>query len=311
VGFRCAYAVLALLALSGSAVEPPAWFEDISAKSGIQFVLRNAATPERHQIEAMAGGVAVFDFDNDGYPDLYFTNGASQPSLDKTEPSYWNRLYRNRGDGKFEDVTARAGVQAAGFTTGVAAADFDNDGNADLFVAGVRRSFLYRNRGDGTFEDVTSKAGIRNHGWAIAGGWFDYDNDGKLDLFVVNYVQWDPAAEPFCGEIRQGIRTYCHPKYYQGLANTLYHNNGDGTFTDVSVASGIAKHIGKGMAVAFADYDHDGRMDALVTNDTVPNFLFHNDGGGRFTEVGMAAGVGNERRWPCAVLHGCSLLRYR
>ena len=285
-------AALVLMVLSGRAVETPRPFEDVTDRTGIDLVLRNAATPEKHQIETMVGGVAVLDFDNDGYPDIYFTNGARQPSLEKTGPGYWNRLYRNRGDGTFEDVTERAGVQAEGFTTGVAAADFDNDGNADLFVAGVRRSFLFRNRGDGTFEDVTAKSGIRNHGWAIAGGWFDYDNDGKLDLFVVNYIQWDPGTEPFCGDAQRRYRTYCHPKYYQGLANTLYHNNGDGTFTDVSIPSGISRHIGKGMAVAFADYDHDGLMDAFVTNDTTPNFLFHNEGGGRFTDVGMAAGVG-------------------
>lgn len=286
-----AAAALIAIALAARGLETPAMFQDVSERSGITFVLRNDATPEKHQIEAMAGGVGVFDFDNDGYPDVYFTNGAPQPSLEKASGGYWNRLYRNRGDGTFQDVTERAGVQAEGFTTGVAAADYDNDGNVDLFVAGVRRSFLYRNRGDGTFEDVTAAAGIRSHGWAIAAGWFDYDNDGKLDLFVVNYVEWDPKTEPFCGQPQRGIRTYCHPRIYRGLPNTLYHNNGDGTFTDVSESSGISRYTGKGMAVAFADYDYDGRMDAFVTNDTTPNFLFHNQGGGRFTEVGMAAGV--------------------
>jgi hypothetical protein len=281
-----------LLALSVGAVEKPAPFEDVTSRAGIGFILRNSATPEKHQIETMAGGVAVLDFDNDGYPDIYFTNGAQQPSLEKTGPAYWNRLYRNRGNGTFEDVTEKAGVQAAGFTMGVAAADFDNDGNSDMFVAGVRRNFLFRNSGGGVFEDITTKSGIRNNGWAIGGGWFDYDNDGKLDLFVVNYVQWDPATEPFCGEAQRRYRTYCHPKFYQGLPNTLYHNNGDGTFTDVSQSAGIARHIGKGMAVAFADYDHNGLMDAFVTNDTTPSYLFHNEGGGKFIEVGMASGVG-------------------
>jgi enediyne biosynthesis protein E4 len=281
-----------VIVLVAGAFDSPSLFRDVSNQSGIEFVLHNGATPEKHQIEAMAGGVAVFDFDNDGYPDLYFANGARQPSLDKADASYWNRLYRNRGDGTFEDVTEKAGVKAEGYTTGVAAADFDNDGYVDLFVAGVRRSFLFRNRGDGTFEDVTTKAGIRQNGWAISGGWFDYDNDGKLDLFVVNYVAWDPKTEPFCGDIKRGIRTYCHPKYYKGLPNTLYHNNGDVSFTDVSEYSGISRYAGKGMAVAFADYDHDGRIDAFVANDTVPNFLFHNEGGGRFKEVGMMAGVG-------------------
>ena len=278
---------LALLALAAA----PALFEDRSARSGITFVLRNSATPEKHQIETMVGGVAILDFDHDGHPDIFFTNGASQPSLEKTGPSFYNRLYRNRGDWTFEDVTAKAGLRGAGYSIAAAAADFDNDGFADLYVAGVNRSFLYRNRGDGTFEDVTAKAGVGNAGvWAVSAGWFDYDNDGLLDLFVVNYVKWDPAKEPFCGEPRS-YRTYCHPKYYEGLPNRLYRNNGDGTFTDASERSGIGSHIGKGMGVAFADYDNDGRMDVFVANDTTPNFLFHNEGNGTFREVGFPAGV--------------------
>ena len=258
----------------------------------IPFVLRNAATPEKHQIETMAGGVAVIDFDHDGKPDLFFANGAAQPSLRKTDSSYCNRLYRNLGNWTFEDVTDKSGLCGEGYSIGAAVADFNNDGFADLFVAGVNRSYLYRNRGDGTFEDVTAKAGVGNAGrWAVAAGWFDYDNDGLLDLFVVNYVKWNPAEEPFCGNAREGYRSYCHPKLYQGLANTLFHNNGDGTFTDVSERSGIASHIGKGMGLAFADYDGDGRMDIFVANDAVPNFLFHNEGDGRFREVAFPAGV--------------------
>jgi hypothetical protein len=175
---------------------------------------------------------------------------------------------------------------------GVAAADFDNDGRPDLFVTGVRENILYHNRGDGTFEDVTGKAGLRGDGtWSVAAGWFDYDNDGLLDLFVVRYVQWDPAREAYCGDSRIHYRTYCHPEFYGPLSNALYHNRGDGTFEDVSVASGIAAHRGKGMGVAFADYDHDGLMDVLVANDTVPNFLFHNKGSGHFEEVALKAGV--------------------
>ncbi len=290
--FRRNAAILLLLTAALAALlASPASFEDVSTGSGIQFVPGNSATPEKHQIETMVGGVAAFDYDNDGYPDIYFTNGALQPKLDKPDPSYWNRLYRNRRDGTFEDVTEKAGVKAEGFTTGVAVADFDNDGNADMFVAGVRRSFLFRNRGDGTFEDVTEKAGIRNKSWAIGGGWFDFDNDGRLDLFIVNYVEWNPADEPFCGDVQKGYRTYCHPKYYKPVASALYRNNGDGTFTDVSAEAGISQFRGKGMAVTFADYDHDGRMDIFVTNDTTPNFLFHNEGGGKFREVGMSAGV--------------------
>jgi hypothetical protein len=242
----------------------------------------------------MVSGVAVFDYNNDGWPDLYFVNGASQPGLEKTNPAYYNRLYRNNGDGTFTDVTMAAGVQGAGFAMGVAAADYDNDGATDLFIAGVNRNILYRNRGDGTFEDVTERAGLGHAGsgtkpWSVSAGWFDYDNDGLLDLFVVNYCVWIPEKEPPCTIDK--VRTYCHPRYYEGLPNQLYHNNGDGTFTDVSKSSGIAAHIGKGMGLAFLDYDLDGKLDVFVANDTVPNFLFHNEGGGQFREVALRSGV--------------------
>ncbi len=268
------------------------WFDDATGKSEIGFTLLNSASAEKHQIESMPGGVAAFDYDNDGRVDLFFANGAKQPSLEKTDASYWNRLYRNRGGGAFEDVSEKARVGGAGYSVAAATADYDNDGFADLFVAGVNRNILYRNRGDGTFEDVTAKAGVGNGGrWAVAAGWFDFDNDGRLDLFVVNYVKWDPAKEPFCGDAKAGYRSYCHPKFYEGLPNLLYRNNGDGTFTDVSEKSGIGRHAGKGMGVAFADYDGDGAIDVFVANDTVPNFLFHNERDGTFREVAMQAGV--------------------
>jgi hypothetical protein len=285
------YAAATLVALSAVAAGA-SWFEDATPRSGLAFTLLNSATPEKHQIESMPGGVAVLDYDNDGRPDLFFANGAKQPSLEKSDSSFYNRLYRNRGDGTFEDVTEKAGVRGAGYSVAAATADYDNDGFADLFVAGVNRNLLYRNRGDGTFEDVTGRAGVSNPGrWAVSAGWFDYDNDGRLDLMVVNYVKWDPAKEPFCGDARAGYRSYCHPKYYEGLPNNLYRNNGDGTFTDVSERAGIARHTGKGMGVAFADYDGDGAMDMFVANDTVPNFLFHNEGNGTFREVAFHAGV--------------------
>ncbi|MCL6507146.1 MAG: VCBS repeat-containing protein, partial [Bryobacteraceae bacterium] len=245
----------------------------------------------------MLAGVAVFDYNNDGRLDIYFVNGARMPQLDKAGPEYFNRLWRNNGDGTFTDVTLEAGVAGEGYGMGVAAGDYDNDGFTDLFLPGLNRNILYRNRGDGTFEDVTRKAGLeglhpgRGKVWSIAAGWFDYDRDGWLDLFVVNYCVWKPEKEPFCGDLVAGYRTYCHPQYYEGLPNFLYRNNGDGTFRDVSEASGIARHIGKGMGVAFADYDQDGDLDVFVANDTVPNFLFRNDGGGRFTEVAVRAGV--------------------
>jgi enediyne biosynthesis protein E4 len=279
--------VVAVSAAGGGGI-----FEDVSARAGVDFVLRSGAVAgQKHQIETMIGGVALFDYDGDGLLDIFLANGARQPGLDKHDPSYWNRLYRNRGGGVFDEVTVKAGVAGAGYSMGVAAADYDNDGHPDLFVAGVGRNTLYRNRGDGTFEDVTAKAGIHNEPWSVGAGWLDYDGDGRLDLFVVNYVVWDGSKEPACRDPRSGALLHCHPDLYRGLPNTLYHNNGDGTFTDVSERSGIGRYVGKGMGVAFADYDGDGRIDILVTNDTRPNFLFHNEGNGRFTEVGLAAGV--------------------
>ena len=239
----------------------------------------------------MPGGIAVFDYDNDGRPDIFFVNGAPQPGLEKTGPEWWNRLYRNLGNWKFEDVTEKAGLQGRGYGMGAAAADFDNDGFPDLLVTAVGRVTLYRNRGDGTFTDVTAKAGLKANGWPVSAGWFDYDNDGDLDLFIVNYCVWNPATEPYCGDKKAGYRTYCHPKFYDPLPNSLWRNNGDGTFTDVSVESGIAAHPGKGMGLAFADYNNDGRMDVFVANDTTPNSLFRNDGNGRFREVALPAGV--------------------
>jgi len=270
-------------------------FEEIAKKAGLHFQLHNSAAGEFHQIELMPGGVAALDFDNDGCIDLYFTNGASIPSLRKMGPEFYNRLYRNRCDGTFEDVTERAGVGGEGYSMAVAAADFDNDGRVDIFVAGVNRNILYRNLGGGRFADVTAQAGLTGvdpqHGkmWSISAGWFDFDNDGWLDLFVSNYVAWDPKAEPRCGNA--DTRFYCHPNAYQGVPNQLFRNNHDGTFTDVSRQAGIAAHIGKGMGVAFADYDGDGFEDVFVANDSVRSFLFRNRGNGAFDEVGVESGV--------------------
>ena len=269
-------------------------FDDVASRGGVGFVLRNAATGDKHQIETMVSGVAVFDFDNDGWPDIYYENGASQPKLEKTDASFDNALYRNNRDGTFTDTTARAGVRGEGYAMGVASADYDNDGFSDFFIAGVNRNILYRNRGDGTFEDATQRAGLAHAGpqlkpWSVSAGWFDYDSDGLLDLFVVNYCVWTPAKDPPCSIGK--IRTYCHPRYYDPLPNQLYRNNGDGTFTDVSKSSGIGAHAGKGMGLSFLDYDLDGKLDVFVANDTTPNFLFHNEGGGKFRETGLTAGV--------------------
>jgi len=276
---------------------PAIKFRNIASQAGVKFVLNNSATPNKYQIEPMVAGVAVIDYNNDGWPDLYFVNGAHIPELEKTGPEYYNRLYRNNGDGTFTDVTEQAGVKGEGYSMGVAVGDYDNDGWEDLFVAGVNRNILYHNNGDGTFTDVTDKAGLRGIDpqrgkmWSICAGWFDYDNDGWLDLFVVNYCAWGLDKDPYCGSSRTGHRVYCHPSKFDPLPNTLYHNNHDGTFTDVSGAAGIAQHPGKGMGVSFADYDGDGYPDVFVANDTTRNFLFHNKRDGTFEEVGLQLGV--------------------
>jgi len=269
--------------------------------SMLDMTVRTGATGSKHLIETMTAGVAVFDYDNDGWPDIFVANGATVPSLIKADSSYANRLFHNNRDGTFSDVTTRAGVAGTGYSMGVAAGDFDNDGNVDLFVTGVRANILLRNRGDGTFEDVTAKAGLAEKGkWSVSAGWFDFDNDGLLDLFVVRYVIWDPAKEMYCGAMpdaatqTNGYRQYCNPSYYQPLANALYRNLGGGKFQDVSVQSGIAGYPGKGMGVAFGDFDNDGRLDVFVANDTVPNFLFHNEGQGKFRDVALLAGVSTD-----------------
>ncbi len=289
-----------VLAVAGIAWKCTA-FADLSKASihfsfrPIQFALDSCETPQRHAPETMAGGVAVFDFDNDGNLDIFFTNGADISTLKKTSPKYWNRLFRNDGDGTFTDVTEKAGLAGTGYDTGVAIGDYDNDGNEDIFVAGVHRNTLYHNNGDGTFTDVTEKAGLahldKEYGplWSVGAAWVDVNNDGLLDLFVVNYMSWDVNKEPDCKF--NGNPEYCHPKFYKELPNQLFLNNGDGTFTDVSAKSGIRSHLGKGMGVGIADYDGDGLPDIFVANDKLFNFLFHNKGNARFEEVGFETGV--------------------
>jgi hypothetical protein len=264
----------------------------------IPFRLENSETPARNAPETMPGGVAIFDYNGDGRPDIFFTNGANIATLKKDSSKYRNRLFRNDGNGAFTDVTDAAGLAGTGYDMGVAVADYDNDGFPDLFVAGLHHSTLYRNNGDGTFTDVTVKSGLDaalNHPdpefgsmWSITAAWVDVNNDGLLDLFVVNYMQWDYSSKPFCGF--QNVADYCSPKFYKGQPNQLFLNKGDGTFKDVSKEWGIRDHVGKGMGVGVADYDLDGRPDLFVTNDASYNSLFHNKGN-KFEEVAFEAGV--------------------
>jgi hypothetical protein len=272
------------------AARPRILFEDVAREAGIDFSFQNSPTPRKHLVETMPGGLAIFDADGDGRLDLFFTNGATIPGLVKDSPRYWNRFFRNEGGMKFADRTEEAGLRGEGYGMSAAVADYDNDGDADLFVGGVHRQHLYRNTG-GRFEDVTAKAGIESGQWVVGGGWFDYDNDGWLDLLVVNYTTWTADYDRFCGDQARGIRVYCHPKWFPAIPSSLYRNRGDGTFEDVSARSGVATHKGRGMGLAFADYDRDGFADFYVTNDKLPSFLFRNRGDGRFEETALLAGA--------------------
>jgi hypothetical protein len=282
---------LSLLATDTAAVDPIQFKES----PGPPFVTRAGRTARKYLPQTMGGGVAVFDYNNDGLLDIFVVNGAAMPGLVKDGPQYFDRLFRNNGDGTFTDVTDKAGVAGQGFNIGVAIGDYDNDGFEDIFVAGVGRNTLYHNNGDGTFTDVTERAGLARSDpqygslWAVGAAWLDYDRDGLLDLFVVNYVQWDPMTEPVCE--KGGLPDFCYPRAYTGVPNSLFHNNGDGTFTDVSAAAGIRGSIGKGMAVAVADFDGDGWPDLFVSNDTLPNSLFLNQRNGTFREAAGERGV--------------------
>ncbi len=287
---RWPFLTLILLTAAGLAQKPaaPVHF----AYQPIPFALDSDESASRHVPETMAGGVAVFDYNNDGALDIFFANGADLRTLRKTGAKQSNRLFANDGRGHFTDVTEKAGLAGTGFDNAVAIGDYDNDGFKDIFVGGVHRNTLYHNNGDGTFTDVTAKAGLAPGGvklWSVGAVWGDFNNDGRLDLFVVNYLAWDLATEPPC-EYR-GVREYCHPKYYKPTTNQLFLNKGDGTFIDASVSSGIARYPGKGMGAAAADYDLDGRLDIFVTNDSLENSLFHNLGNGRFEQVALNAGV--------------------
>lgn len=290
---------VAALCLTEGDETKPVTYLDVTRASGISFRNNNSATPDKYLIETMTGGVAIFDYDNDGWPDVFLVNGArihtgqrddEQP--DKSSPEYWNRLYHNNHDGTFTDVTEKAGVRGSGYGMGVAVGDFDNDGFEDLLVTNFGSVTLYHNNGNGTFTDVTARAGLRTEGWMSSAGFFDYDNDGKLDLFICRYLDWNFSKNTYCGSRLEGGRSYCHPDNFKPISDYLFHNNGDGTFTDVSSKSHIAATPGKGLGVAFADFNNDGRLDISVANDSFQQFLFLNNGDGTFTENALAAGVG-------------------
>ena len=295
----CCLAIALACALSAqtlSGAEPQRIrFENRQKHSGVNFVFNNGTTEDKPMLDGAPGGVALFDYDNDGYLDIFFTNGARIPGFVKENSSFYNRLYHNNHDGTFTDVTEKAGLRGEGYSMGAAAADYDNDGWTDLYVTGYNRNFLYHNNHDGTFTDETQHAGVTGVGqngkklWSVSAAWVDYDNDGRLDLFVTNYIDWTMENSRVCGP--QGKRLSCPPSLYIGEPNILYHNNGDGTFTDVSATAGIANQIGRGMGVAIADYDGDGWMDIFVANDNERNFLFKNRGGKGFDEVGVESAV--------------------
>jgi len=290
--FVCAIVLMAAASQGGAPT-----FE-VKLPHGIDFTLQNSPTPQKYLIETMPGGVALLDYNNDGLLDIFMVNGGHVRSpmsvpetFDRHDPRYWNRLYRQNRDRSFTDVTEQAGLANAGdgnYGMGVAVGDYDNDGFPDLYVTSYGENILYHNNGDGTFTDVTAKAGVAGGGWSVSAGFFDYDNDGKLDLFVTRYMEWDTQHSKDCGG---NFHTYCPPGEFPRTTNILYHNRGDGTFEDVSQRSGIAAKKGHGLGVAFADYDGDGFTDIYVANDGMQQYLFHNNGNGTFTEVGLESGA--------------------
>ncbi len=267
-----------------------------AAASGLDFILRNDAKGRKYQVETLPGGLAVIDFDGDGWPDLFCTNGAALPSLIKSQPKFWNRLYRNNRDGTFTDVTVKAGLQGQGYNMGAAVGDYDNDGHEDIFVVGVHANFLYRNNGNGTFTDVTRQAGLAasvaatHPVWSVGACWIDYDNDGNLDLFISNYCDWQAGDDPICGGMADAARAYCHPDQYRAEQMQLFHNNGDGTFTEITRKHGLPDLLGKGMGLTIADFAGDGRPGIFIANDNSRNLLLRNPGKG-FQEIGIDAGV--------------------
>jgi enediyne biosynthesis protein E4 len=279
-----------LVELAGAAQQQtPVQFVNIASEAKVAFKHENGATPQKYMPETMAGGSIILDYNNDGWPDIFFVNGGSFVDKQKAAGAR-HRLYRNNKDGTFTDVTATSGIGVSGFGMGACSADYDNDGWPDLYITSVGGNKLYHNNGNGAFTDVTDKAGVGSQLWSASCAFGDIDNDGYVDLYVTNYVDFSAQNNKYC--VYTGdTRVYCHPNVYNGVPDILYRNNGDGTFTDVSRAAGIYRPDGKGLGVVFGDYDGDGWIDIYVANDSTPNFLFHNKGKGVFEEVGLLAGV--------------------
>ena len=265
-------------------------FVNVTRQAWITFKHENGASKDKIMVETFGSGVAWLDYDNDGFLDLFFANGAN---LKEGKPSPGNALWRNTGKGTFVETTGQAGVAGnGGFGTGVAVGDYDNDGRLDIYVTGYEANILYHNNGNGSFTDVTAKAGVKGGGWSSSAGFFDYDCDGRLDLYVVRYLDYSAKEDPYCGYKKEGYRMYCDPRNFDGVPDLLYRNNGDGVFTDVSKKAGVANPAGKGLGVAFGDFDNDEWPDIYIANDTTRNFLYRNNGDGTFIDLGYSSGAG-------------------
>lgn len=273
-------------------------FEEVAEKSGVRFRHAAGKTSEKYLPESMGSGVAMLDYNNDGFLDLFFVNGAALQSPmpgnaqpDKSDPRYWNRLFKNHGGNSFEDVTEAAGLKGHGYGMGVAVGDYNNDGFPDLYVTSLGRNTLYRNNGNGTFTDVTEKAGVGGSGWPVSACFVDYDRDGHLDLIVTRYLDWDFTKNIYCGDRKPGYRAYCHPDQFQPATPLVFHNNGDGTFTDVSKKCGLGLVPSKGLGIAVNDFDRDGWPDLVIANDSFPEQLFRNNRDGTFSEIATNLGL--------------------